>query len=370
MTDFTILGGGLIGMLTARYLAQAGATVALYDRQAVAQESTWAGGGILSPLYPWRYLDSITELARWSQQHYEGVAAELQAESGIDPEYRRSGLLMLGISDTERDEAQAWAARFGYEMALIEPHVVMRLQPGVCPFHGNALWMPEVAQLRNPRLAQSLRGSLERYGVVIHEQCPVDDIVIENGAVRGIRAGNKRIDCRNLIVAGGAWSGEILRQAGLALPVAPVRGQMLLYRAEPGLLEHIILADDHYVIPRADGRILVGSTLEFVGFDKQTTADALAELSACAVALFPPLRKFPIEKQWAGLRPGTADGVPFIGPCPGIGGLWVNAGHYRNGVVTGLASARLLADMLLQRPPIIETAPYAITPSPEPWTGA
>ena len=356
--DVAIIGGGLIGMLTARYLAQAGASVTIYEKGEIGRESSWAGGGIISPLYPWRYADAVTELARWGQQHYEALSEALLSETSIDPEYLHSGLLLLDIDEQERLRAEQWAERFGYQMEYLGRKDVLALQANLGEISEHALWMPTVAQMRNPRLVQAVRRSIEQLGVCIHEHCAVDGLLVEEGKVEGIHLDGRTISAQQVVVAGGAWSGEILKQQGIELAVEPVRGQMLLFNAEPGLLQRIVLSGTHYLIPRADGRILAGSTLEHVGFDKATTEQGREELLAFATALLPQLADFPIEKQWSGLRPGTSDGVPFIGQCGEVERLYVNAGHFRNGVVTGLASARLMADQLLGLAPILDPTPY------------
>lgn len=358
MSVTTVIGGGLIGMLTARYLAQAGHKVAIYEKGGIGRESSWAGGGIISPLYPWRYADAVTELSRWGQQRYEALAAELKAETGIDPEYHVSGLLLLDVDEAEQAEALGWAERFGYRMEGLGRDDLYALQGNLGKVSEHALWMPDVAQMRNPRLVKAVRASIEQLGVELHEHSPVQDLVVENGAITAIRLEDRVVPTTQLVVAGGAWSGEILKRLGLELAVTPVRGQMLLFRAQPGVLERIVLSGNHYLIPRADGRILAGSTLEYVGFDKSATEQGREELYRFATALLPQLADCPIEMQWAGLRPGTVDGVPFIGPCPAVSGLYLNAGHFRNGVVTGLASARLLADLMMGKAPILDAGPY------------
>ncbi len=358
MADIHIIGGGLIGMLTARYLAQAGATVAIYEKGEIGRESSWAGGGIISPLYPWRYDDAVTELARWGQQRYQALAAELKAETGIDPEYLHSGLLLLDIDEAERQQAEQWAGRFGYQLEYLDRNGIKSLQPNLGKTSEHALWMPAVAQMRNPRLVQAVRKSIEQLGVTLHEQSAVEELLIEEGVVKGVRVGGSTVPASQVVVASGAWSGELLKSRGINIEVAPVRGQMLLFRAKPGLLKHIVLSGTHYLIPRADGRILAGSTLEHVGFDKGTTQQGHDELLAFATTLLPQLADFPVEKQWSGLRPGSPAGIPCIGPCDAAKGLYVNAGHFRNGVVIGLASARLLVDQMTGIDPIVDPAPY------------
>lgn len=353
-----IIGGGLIGMLTARFLAQAGAKVTIYEKGETGKESSWAGGGIISPLYPWRYDDAVTELALWGQKRYEALAHELHNETGIDPEYLHSGLLLLDIDAQERQLAEQWATRFGYRMEFLEEEGIRALMPNLKSGGHRGLWMPTVTQMRNPRLARALRKSIEKLGVTIREHHAVDEIKIEDGEVTGLVVNGEQHNSSQVIVAGGAWSGEILKRQGLTLPVEPVKGQMLLFKAAPELLQQIVLSGIHYLIPRADGRILAGSTLERVGFDKAITEEGRDTLLAFAHELLPALTQCPIEMQWSGLRPGTSDGIPFIGNCQGITGLYINAGHFRNGVVTGLASARLLADILLGRAPILPPEPY------------
>ncbi len=175
----------------------------------------------------------------------------------------------------------------------------------------------------------------------------------------GVACGRERFPADHVVVAGGAWTARILGALGEPVPVEPVRGQMLLFRARPGLLKHILLYEGRYAIPRRDGRILMGSTMERVGFDKSTTRQALDELRKAAYSLLPALRESELERHWAGLRPGSPEGVPVIGVHPQVAGLYINSGHFRNGVVTGPASARLLTQIILGKQTLADAAPYA-----------
>lgn len=356
--DCLIVGGGLIGMLTARELAQAGLGVCVVERGETGRESSWAGGGILSPLCPWAMPDAVTRLAEWSQREYPGLADALAAETGIDPEWTRSGLLMLDAGDTER--AVRWSNENGVTLRAIDGHAsVMAIEPG-CRTTETALWLPEVAQIRNPRLARALARSLELRGVVIRTGTEVRAIVARDGRVRGVETGAGFIAADRVVIAGGAWSAGLLAPLGVHVDIRPVRGQMLLYRTAPGVLTRIVIGDGHYLIPRRDGHILAGSTLEETGFDKSTTEEARAGLACFTEDLVPALAGAEIVRHWAGLRPGSPSGIPYIGEAPGIDGLYVNAGHYRNGVLLAPASARLLADLVLGRASLIDPGPYAV----------
>jgi len=358
VSECLIVGGGIIGMLTARELAREGMVVTLLERGELGQESSWAGGGIISPLYPWRYSDAVSQLASWGQQIYSGLATELAEESGIDPEWTQSGLLILDSG--EEAQAQQWAQNYGQACEIIKPSLVQQLEPGLTEQKGEGIWLPDVAQVRNPRLVKALRGSLQHYAVKVLEHSEVDGLCLKDQRIEAVMVAGQKIPAEHLIITSGAWSGGLLSGLGIRIKVRPLRGQMLLFRARPGQVSRIVLSKDRYVIPRRDGRVLVGSTLEEVGFDKSTTSEAREELVGEAYRLIPSLQGCEIEHHWAGLRPASPEGIPYIYKDEKIEGLYVNTGHFRNGVVLGPASARLMADIVLKKAPIMDSKPYRI----------
>lgn len=347
-------------MMTALQLADAGQKVTLVERGTCGQESSWAGGGIVSPLYPWRYAPPVSQLSRWSEGVYPTLALRLLEETGIDPEYRQKGLLYLNVDDD--DAALRWARQLGKPLERVDAAFVRQKEPQAAAPKGNALWMPTLGSVRNPRLGQALRARLAAMpGVTLVEQCAVSGFIKHEGNVVGVatRQGDRRAE--RLVVCGGAWTAHLLAELGVQIPVRPVKGQMIAYQAPPGLVQRVILKDGRYVIPRSDGLILVGSTLEEAGFDKTTDAEALASLKQSAEGIVPALAKLPVAHHWAGLRPGSPEGLPFIGALPGWPNVYVNAGHYRNGLVLAPASTHLLVDQLLGRDALIDPTPFQPT---------
>ena len=356
--DFLIVGGGAIGMLSTLSLARSGASVQLLEAGSTGQESSWAGGGIVSPLYPWRYSAAVTALAHWSQDFYPGLGQRLLAQTGVDPEVHVTGLYWLDLDDEA--EALAWARCQGRELFAVDIAEAYRDVPVLGSGFERAIHMPGVANVRNPRLVKALRAALAAMpNVELREHCAVTGFIQEGERICGVTTATGEIRAERVVLAAGDWSGELLGTLGLALPVQPVKGQMILYKCAEDFLPSMVLAKGRYAIPRRDGHILIGSTLEYAGFDKAPTDDALESLKASAEELLPALKGAEVVGHWAGLRPGSPEGIPFIGELPEHPGLWLNCGHFRNGLVLAPASCQLLVDLMLGREPIIDPAPYA-----------
>ncbi len=357
--DITIIGGGIIGLLTAREFIAAGATVAIIEKNELGQESSWAGGGILLPLYPWRQPDAITRLVIQSLKLYPTLASQLTAEALIDPEWTPCGLLIAKNPDIAA--AVNWCDANGilYRPAGDDFFNMLNTIPD------QPLWLPEIAQARNPRLVKSLKQDLINKGVTLIEHCELTAVTFDKNRIAAIDTTSGQFAVNQLIIAAGAWTGQLFRQffsaaAGDAPKIAPVKGQMLLFDAQPETLSYMVLDGDQYLIPRRDGKILAGSTVEQDDFNKTTSTQARDRLYDFALNLLPPLGDFPVINHWAGLRPGTEHGVPYIDKHPEIGNLYINAGHFRNGLAMGPASAQLMVDLVLQRPTAIAPEPYQL----------
>lgn len=338
-----------------------GARVTLIDKGACGAEASWAGGGIVSPLYPWRYEDSITALATWAQRFYPTLARELTEETGIDPELNESGLLMLDAQDEKA--ALVWAEKSGHEMLKMEPAEFYNCEPDLGQGFQSALSMPRVANIRNPRLCQALAISLRAdSNVRLLEHTEIVSLESSEGLVTGLRL--KRggvgisVEKSKLVICAGAWANHLLKSVGLCSDIKPIKGQMLLFKLPKPPIRSIVLSAGKYLIPRKDGHLLVGSTLEDTGFDKTLTLSAQKSLLHAAHSMLPQLKGSEPVGHWAGLRPGSDAGVPLIGEVSGFGNLFINAGQHRNGLVLAPASARLMADILLGREKFIDADPY------------
>ncbi len=359
-SDFTIIGSGINGLLTARELIKAGATVTLIEKNQLSKEASWAGGGILLPIYPWRQAQAITKLVKISIKIYPELNTELLSHTGIDPEWTQCGLLITKNPDLTL--AEAWCKR---NLIACLPGTEAQLKA----FHSNALnpiWLPEIAQVRNPRLLTALIQDLKSKKAIFHEHCSLNKTQLTHNRIESITTKHGKIAVNQLILTTGAWTGELwqdLFSTSQTNPpeIHPVKGQMLLFDAQPGLLAHMILDDDRYLIPRRDGKILAGSTVETSGFDKQVTSDAKQQLYNFATRLFPALAEYPVTHHWAGLRPGTQQGIPYIDKHPEIENLYINAGHFRNGLVMGPASAKLLTELIMNQPTSIDPTPYQLS---------
>ncbi len=363
MSEVIVVGGGVIGLLTAHELLQVGKRVLLLEQSELGREASWAGGGIVSPLYPWTYSAPVTALASWAQDYYPSLVAELAETTGIDPELNRCGLLMLDPPD-ERDALQ-WAQTYSKEMQLHSGPAIQVMEPNLTAEPKRGLWMPTVGNVRNPRLLKALVASLSqspRFSVKIQTQVlGFQQLSNERLMLRVRDTANdemQSIEAEQVVVCSGAWTQQLLANAGFDIPVVPVRGQMLLFESRPGLINHIVLQKGKYLIPRLDGHIVVGSTLEHVGFEKASTAEAKQLLLEHAYGMVAQLESVPVVAHWSGLRPGSPAGIPYIGQLPGWSNLYVNAGHFRNGLVLAPASARLMADLLLGRECVVDPTPY------------
>jgi glycine oxidase len=356
-SDFLVIGAGAIGLATALELADRGASVTVLERSRAGGESSWAGGGILSPLPPWSYGPEVNQLSEYSRRLFPDWCGRLHGLSGVDPEYLETGMLVLPPFDQAL--AADWCARHGWRLEMRSGH-----EFGLARCDEEALWLPDVAQARNPRLVESLRGAALARGVKLVESCDVTRVDAGGVGVAKVVTSRGDYSAGTYVIAAGAWTGDL---PGLDVPgqrIFPVRGQMLLFRLAPGSLGTVALREGRYLIPRKDGHVLAGSTTEPVGFDRSTTETARQALLEFAGALLPALNESALLRHWSGLRPGSPDNLPLICRHSIHENLFINAGHFRYGLTMAPGSAKLLADLVEGKAPAISARPYALATEP------
>ncbi|HET7923053.1 MAG TPA: glycine oxidase ThiO [Gammaproteobacteria bacterium] len=357
-SDVIVVGAGIMGLLTARELARGGLSVLLIERSQAGREASRAAAGILSPLYPWQATTPVAALAKWSQDYYPVLADDLRRASGIDPEWTASGLLCFALE--QEAAARRWAGASGAAVDVLSADAVHRQEPALATEARPAIFVPGVAQINISRLMRALRETVLNEGIPLREHVPVTSLLKGDGKVLGVRTATGDLYADHVMLCTGAWSAELTAHLGVELPVEPVRGQIIQFDGPPGLVSRMLCEGHHYLLSRRSGQILVGSTRERVGFDKGVTTEALETLTHAAWRLLPLLKGTRPQRQWSGLRPGSAEDVPCIGPFPGMPGLHLNTGHFCNGITQAPAAARLAADLLLARAPILDPAPYRL----------
>ena len=356
--NIVVIGSGVIGLLQAYKLLKLGHQVTILEKNQQGFESSWAGGGIVSPMYPWRYSPAVTALAQLAQAEYPLLAKELFELTGIDVELIPCGMLMLETED--RRDALVWGQHTQQSVLELNQHQIMQLSPHLAHFK-QSIWLPHIANVRNPRLLQALLVAVEKLGVKRVVDAEVIGFIVKKQKIVAVKTvGNLRYQAEQFVLATGAWTAKVALQLNLVLPIHPIKGQMLLYKLEQQVLKQIVLHQGHYLIPRADGHILCGSTVEDTGFDKTTNEQAKQVLMSSAQRILPLLAAYQPIKQWAGLRPASPNGIPFIGKHPAFANLWINAGQFRNGLVLAPASAQLLIEQMLGLSLTINPMPYQV----------
>jgi glycine oxidase len=360
-SDAIVVGGGVIGLSIAYELAGQGVAVAVLEQGQFGQEASWAGAGILPPGNPTVATEPEARLRGESCLLWPKWSAQLLDATGIDNGFRRCGGMEVTFDDTDmqlRAEVSAWKSE-GCEVEELTPRQLCDYEPALTQRVTAAYRLPHLAQVRNPRHLKALMAGCAARGVNLVAGQPVIGFEFAENRVIAARTPSGRYAAGQFCIAGGAWSRQILSQTGCEIPVEPVRGQIVLLSAQPSPFRHVIQVGARYLVPRPDGRILVGSTEEWVGFEKRNTAKAVGELAAFAIELVPALSGARYERAWSGLRPGSPDGLPYLGRVPSAENLFVAAGHFRAGLQLSPATAVVVRQVMLGEPPSVPLEAFA-----------
>lgn len=351
MSDVIVVGGGIAGCATAIELATRGVRVTLIEAEQPGVRTTGASAGMLAPQYEAGGRSPAFQLGVQARAEYASFVTRVEQLAEWPVGYRTHGMLVANRDAAEEARARAalaWQAELGLRGAIISPEEAALLHPGIARAIPSWQWLPDEAQVDAQRLAVALGPAVQAAGARLRLGQPVTELLSRGGRVHGVRtAAGDVISAGCVVIAAGAWCGTI---AGLPrqVPVRPVRGQIL--RLRPAAISGwplVATHDAHYLVPRENGTVLVGSTMEDVGFDDTVTDAARLLLAEQAAALVPALGDATIVERWAGLRPLTPDAWPILGPEPLLEGLFWATGHGRNGILLGPLTGRVVADLVL-----------------------
>ncbi len=350
MTEVLIIGGGVIGLSIARELHKKGvAEITILERGRVGREASFAAAGMLAAQAEADRDDDFFQLCNDSNKLYPAFARELFSETGIDIELEQSGTLYLAFSESDVRAIRHrfdWQRKAHLEVEHWSAENVRKFEPFVSPDVREALFFPNDRQVENRKLLAALNKYAALNCIEIIENAAVERLLIENGKVSGAAAGERKFTAKTVVLATGAWT-SLIETGGFPLPkVKPVRGQILTFQTAKRLFQRVLNSPRGYLVPRLDGRILCGATVEEVGFDVGTTAAGIAFLRANALEIAPSLVNLKVTDKWAGLRPCAADGLPVLGAFPEIENLLTATAHYRSGILLAPLTAKIIADAI------------------------
>jgi glycine oxidase len=359
MTDVIIIGGGVIGLLSALRLAQAGLSVEVFEQSDPATESSWAGLGVLSPSAAPNRPSELVTLMQASLDLYPALADELRAQTNIDVCLRREGMLHVALDDADWKALRADAAQQrAADVPVVElsAREALMLEPCLSADIAGAIHFMRGWQVDNLRLNSALIMAAREAGVLLHAWQAVKRVVRAGEHVAGVQVGRDTHLARWVVVAAGAWSGSL---EGVSLPVRPAKGQALMLQMPADVVSYVIDSHLGYIVPRLDGRMVVGATVENAGFDKQVTEDAIEHLLRGAQRVVPALKDAKVRETWAGLRPRSADDSPILGPVAGCDGLIVATGHFRNGILLAPITAQLVTEWITDQPTSVDVGKFS-----------
>jgi glycine oxidase len=365
MSDCLIVGGGVIGLSLAYELAGRAVQVRVIDAGQPGRESSWAGAGILPPVGA-HDPAAISQLTALSNRLHAAWHQQLLSDTGIDNGYRRSGGIYLAREAAGEQALRLAAAGWQCDAIRFDQlesfAALAEIEPGLRP-EGPlraAYYLPDECQIRNPRHVKALIAACLGRGVEISSDLAAEDFVVRGARVEAVRTRDGLLSANRFCLTSGAWTSALLARIAAPPPIRPVRGQIALVSLPAPPLSRVVNEGLRYLVPRDDGRVLIGSTEDDVGFDRSTTTDAIAELQRFGGSLCPALAQGVLERSWAGLRPASADGLPYLGSISGFENAFLAAGHFRSGLQLSAGTAVVMADLICAQPASIDLAAFRI----------
>jgi glycine oxidase len=359
--DVIVIGAGIVGLSSARALARAGARVLVVERRRVGAEASSAAAGMLAPQVEVAADSPLLELALRAREHLLALVPPLEEETGLRVDLLAEGVLEVAFTEDEErrlDHTLEWQRARGLTVERLGAPELREAEPNLAPHVRRGLFFARDHAVDNVRLTRALAASAVARGVSLLCGRPVTGLLRDaSGRLQGVRAGAEKFAAPVVVNAAGAWAGRLAGD-DQPPPVEPVRGQIVAFELSPPLLRHVVCSARGYLVPRADGRVLAGSTAERAGFDKSVTAGGLRTILEHALELAPALADVRVADAWAGLRPGTPDGLPIIGPGR-TPGLFHAAGLFRNGILMGPLVGELAAALASRQRVDLDLTPFA-----------
>ncbi|MEK7486919.1 MAG: glycine oxidase ThiO [Planctomycetota bacterium] len=348
MVDVLIVGGGVMGCTLAYRLAKTEhLSVLVLEKSVPGAEASSAAAGMLGAQMEAHTSGPFLEFCLYSRDLFKTFAEELLRETEIHIGYRECGILEVAHSEKDAERLIAryqWQKKHHLEIEMLDPPELLKMEPHLSPQNFGALFYPKDHQVDAMALAKATSCAAHRAGVHFLSGKTVERLAIEHQKIQGVFVENELIPAPWVIIAAGAWTSQIPSLPPLRSKIRPIRGQIALLEARPPILQHTLVDTYGYLVPRADGRILIGSTMESVGFQKHVTAGGILHLMSLGIRLVPALKEVPFIGTWAGFRPSSDDGSPLIGPTS-IQGLWVVSGHHRNGILLVPGTAEIILNL-------------------------
>ncbi|MDA0841712.1 MAG: glycine oxidase ThiO [Planctomycetota bacterium] len=360
-TDVVIVGAGVIGCATALELAKAGIRSTVVDASGIGTEASWAAAGVATHANPGR--GPYSRLRRLGHKYFCEFVEELQQESAVDLGFERTGSLELSFTEEEEFDARKWDIEYvkcKLPRERLTRDEAIEAYTGISPDIIAARYQVNDCQIRNPRFSPAIAEAAKSRGAEFKLHTRVTGLIAAENRILGINPSDGEIHAGMTVLAAGVWSTALAKTIGLNLPLYPLKGQMAILEGPPGKLKHIIKGGGMYCIPRPDGKILIGATMEESGFDKRVTAEGIRSVLATAFKLAPCLKELPITHRWAGLRPYTArKGGPLLGPVPGLGNFIIATGHYRNGILLGPVTGLMVKELIRGEKTSLDLSAYS-----------
>ncbi|HZY31834.1 MAG TPA: glycine oxidase ThiO [Candidatus Methylomirabilis sp.] len=359
--DIVIVGGGVIGCATAFFLTKAGLAPLVLERDQLGCEASGEAAGMLAPQAEADRAGPFLELCLAGRRLFPPLADELKAATGIDIEHRQIGILAPFFGDSDREALLAragWQRQSGLAAQTLDHREALAAEPLLSNEVEGAICFPKEAHVNSRSLVMALADAAGRHGATFVTGRPVTSVIRDGTKVAGLRCAGDSVRTRTVVIAAGPWSGLLGESLGLPIPVSPAKGELLLVKPEGRLPHRIVYSKQAYLIPTPRGEAILGTTTEFVGYDKRPTLAGVGTILAGVAELVPAIGSATLLRAWAGLRPYTPDELPLIGRSPRIEGLIVATGHHRNGILLGPLTGRLVQELILGMPPSIPLNPF------------